>query len=839
VRKSRIAVILFLCTIAGSVAPLFPQEISGESLLHFNERKLPYILKQDWLSTNPYQTYYSIDLDGDLEDEWVVFDSGRYLNLDNIRIVKSSPHKTIAQKSSVFPIHPGVPIFLDINQDGRKEILYTVLKKDTAFLCAMNLDDEIVLKLPAAFNPKRTERDWVCPVIVQTLKDVNGDGAPDLLYILSTTYAYQPRAVVAYDLMRNKIIWEKPGGYLPNNIEYYETHEGKHKLFVHGTGSPDNAKDAFGKDYLVNGTHDGHGYLVSLRLDGRLQARVPLTDKFSLTEVYVQDMHDNGLLTCYFKKFSRELSAFGIWNPVDGTFGVQITREGSRPEVVRFLDCTRDGVKNILIIWSDGRIAVYNNTLEELYYKTIQNFSVNKCLITDINLDGEIELITSGRIHDTGHLLVLDRFLKIKALHRLTSSELNYTGLQVYNPGYGKQKKIMAKIGESYYFFSYKRNIPAVHALDWDTFLYGFLASGLLIGLGAVFFFRRTLRKNLRKSLQCGLNASGLEWMMCDAGLRVIAHSSGLTRLLEPGNGRIKGSSIDKIFNASAYAKLLEALHDPALLSVYENGQVPVFDQNDHESRTAVVTALDEMPGTGKMYLIVFALFGADRLFIRQWSEIAQKLAHEIKSPLSTVLLSAQQLTDTKDARNDKYLHHIRTQAVTVKQYINRFLQFANLSHPHIEVLELKNIVEDSMKEFSLGLPKRIRCHSQFPEEPVFIKGDAVQLKLLFGSLLKNSLDAVKLAGSISVSMQIVADFNVNKKNKVHIELSDTGCGIDSSDMDRIFEPFFTRKPDGCGIGLVIAKQIVEQHQGRISIVSEKDVGTTVFIEFPVCQEKK
>lgn len=836
--KSRIAVILFLCTMAGSTVPLFPQEIPGESLLHFNEKKLPYILKQDWLSGSRYQSQYAIDLDGDQEDEWVIFETGRPFELENIRIIKSQIPGTIGQKSSSFPVH-FFATFLDIDKDGRKEVLYTIQQEDTSFLYVLNMDDEIVLKILAGVNPGRTKRKWICPVIPQILKDVNGDGFPELIYIVSTSYAYQPRSVVAYDLIRNDIIWEERSGYLPQDLKYWESPDQKHKLFVHGTSSPDNGRDAFGSDYLINGTHDGHGYLVSIRLDGRLQARVPVTEKFSLTDVYVQDMRHNGQMICYYKVFNKNFSNFGIWNPVDGTFGAKISREGYRPEIVRFYDFNRDGAEEILIVWSDGRIAVYDDTLEELYYQTIQDFSIRQCLITDINLDGEMELIISGRIHDTAHLLVLDRFLAIKALHRLTASALNYNNVQVYNPGYGKPKSIMAMIGENNYLFSYRRHIPELYALDWTTFFYGFLASGLLIGLGAVFFFRRTLRRNLQKSLRCGLNASGMEWMMCDAGLRVIIHSSGLARWLELGNGRIKGSSIDQIFNAPAYAKMLEALHDPALLAVYENGRIPISDQNGNESRTAIVTALDEMPGTGKMYLIVFALSGADRLFIRQWSEIAQKLAHEIKSPLSTVLLSAQQLTDTRDERNDKYLHHIRTQAVTVKQYINRFLQFANLSHPHIEVLELKNIIADSMKEFSLGLPKRIRCHSQFPGEPVFIKGDAVQLKLLFGSLLKNSLDAVKLAGSISVSMQIATDFNVNKKNKVHIELSDTGCGIDSSDMDRIFEPFFTRKPDGCGIGLVIAKQIVEQHQGRISIVSEKDVGTTVFIEFPVCQETK
>ncbi len=109
------------------------------------------------------------------------------------------------------------------------------------------------------------------------------------------------------------------------------------------------------------------------------------------------------------------------------------------------------------------------------------------------------------------------------------------------------------------------------------------------------------------------------------------------------------------------------------------------------------------------------------------------------------------------------------------------------------------------------------------------IMADQMQLQQIFLNLLLNSVDAMPDGGTLAIKT-----FQYLEKNSIQIEISDTGKGIPKDVMEKIFQPFFTTKPKGSGMGLAITKRIVEEHGGSINVKSTQNRGTTFTIIFPV-----
>jgi signal transduction histidine kinase len=119
------------------------------------------------------------------------------------------------------------------------------------------------------------------------------------------------------------------------------------------------------------------------------------------------------------------------------------------------------------------------------------------------------------------------------------------------------------------------------------------------------------------------------------------------------------------------------------------------------------------------------------------------------------------------------------------------------------------------------------------------IHGDYRQLEQAFMNLLLNALDALNGNGTLEVTSSVLPPRKRARKTsstlaKVHVTIRDTGSGISSEQLSRLFEPFFTTKPNGTGLGLVITKQIVEQHGGSISVESNLGKGTAFHILLPL-----
>lgn len=211
---------------------------------------------------------------------------------------------------------------------------------------------------------------------------------------------------------------------------------------------------------------------------------------------------------------------------------------------------------------------------------------------------------------------------------------------------------------------------------------------------------------------------------------------------------------------------------------------------------------------------------------------LAAGVAHELGTPLNVVsgragLIATGKLSAEEVAAS---AHTIKSETERMTIIIRQLLDFARQTTAVFRPIEMGEIVMstcDMMKPMATHADVKLITH--IPDDPLFISGDAAQLKQVITNLIRNAIQAMPDGG---VSM---ADLFTDDLQNVCLQVTDTGVGMKSEDVNRVFEPFFTTKDvgQGTGLGLSIAYGIVAEHGGEIKVNSQVGVGTTFRIVFP------
>jgi len=210
---------------------------------------------------------------------------------------------------------------------------------------------------------------------------------------------------------------------------------------------------------------------------------------------------------------------------------------------------------------------------------------------------------------------------------------------------------------------------------------------------------------------------------------------------------------------------------------------------------------------------------------------LAAGVAHEIRNPLSSIKGFATYFRERyRDVPEDKKTADIMIQEVDrLNRVISQLLEFASPMNIQLKPVSLEAFIKRSLEMVEgQANDKGIRIETRYSPEVgnTLIDPDLINQVLL--NLYLNSFDAMEGGGTLSVTM-ISHD-----KKRVRIEISDTGHGMNKSDIEKIFDPYFTTKPSGTGLGLAIVHRIVEAHRGEIRVKSREGQGTTVTIILPL-----
>ena len=212
------------------------------------------------------------------------------------------------------------------------------------------------------------------------------------------------------------------------------------------------------------------------------------------------------------------------------------------------------------------------------------------------------------------------------------------------------------------------------------------------------------------------------------------------------------------------------------------------------------------------------------------WREMAKQVAHEIKNPLTPMRLSIQTFErgyrrgeDFSKKRIKEFSESLIQQIDTMSSIATAFSDFAEMPEPKKEKLNVVEVVELAIDIFN-------RDHINFTSnsKKIYANFDRTQLIRVITNLLKNAFQAIPVDRTPKIDVNISDDDNF-----VKISISDNGYGISKTDTQKIFEPSFTTKSSGMGLGLSMIKSIINAYNGDISFNSKTNIGTTFNINFP------
>ncbi|MDD5277274.1 MAG: ATP-binding protein [Methylovulum sp.] len=218
------------------------------------------------------------------------------------------------------------------------------------------------------------------------------------------------------------------------------------------------------------------------------------------------------------------------------------------------------------------------------------------------------------------------------------------------------------------------------------------------------------------------------------------------------------------------------------------------------------------------------------------WGEVARRLAHEIKNPLTPIQLSAERLqhklADKLDTADASILQRSTTtivqQVEAMKEMVDDFSEYAKPSKKQTVAINLAALVQEVLVLY--GLKSGVKFNAHYESGYLMINGDPVSIRQVLHNLIKNALEAIEDKGVIEINLH-----RVQKNSTDFIELAfyDDGPGIKEGQIEKVFEPYVTTKAKGTGLGLAIVKKILEEHGGAIWVDTSRTVGAGFILQFP------
>ena len=218
---------------------------------------------------------------------------------------------------------------------------------------------------------------------------------------------------------------------------------------------------------------------------------------------------------------------------------------------------------------------------------------------------------------------------------------------------------------------------------------------------------------------------------------------------------------------------------------------------------------------------------------------LAAGVAHEIGNPLNSLHIhlqlmerGVQKLDDGAKAELQQSIDIARSEVNRLDSIVTQFLRAIRPSRPQLRPENINTIVEEAVRFFTPEIQDRdMVVEQELRSDLPLLQLDRDQMKQAFYNVIKNSLEAMKRRGTLRIRTD-------RDDTHVLITFVDTGGGVSVRNLSRVYEPYFTTKPSGTGIGLLIVRRIVREHGGELSIESERDKGLSLTIRLPYIDKR-
>jgi len=367
-------------------------------------------------------------------------------------------------------------------------------------------------------------------------------------------------------------------------------------------------------------------------------------------------------------------------------------------------------------------------------------------------------------------------------------------------------------------------------ALNWIVILVSFLIVSIILWNTYRFFQKfkeeeRIKMENFSEAQRELVKTQDLYGNISDFPLKIIQSNTSTPMIIEDSEGNFQSNNIDvKSDNSQEFLKKLS--------QKFAKENTPIQVIYDGEVLSTVYYGTSVLLNKLKYYplalaLIIILFLGLIYFFYRSsriatqnklWTAMAKETAHQIGTPLSS-LIGWTELLKNENV-NSKYIDEINNDINRLETITERFSKIGSV--PQLMPTDIIQATENSIQYLEARSSQMITFNSKLLEGPVLINLNAVLYSWTIENLIKNSIDAMKGKGDLSIVME-------DNPQEVYILISDTGQGLSKKQFKTIFETGYTTKKRGWGLGLSLAKRIIEQyHNGRIKVLSsELGKGTT------------
>lgn len=354
--------------------------------------------------------------------------------------------------------------------------------------------------------------------------------------------------------------------------------------------------------------------------------------------------------------------------------------------------------------------------------------------------------------------------------------------------------------------------------------------------------------------------------LVFDEMFRVTMFNQGAQSILHVDLRSVKGRPLETVDDAFELSQLIRqafAAHTAVgseRLYWQQQFELEREAATDNEKKKHTVTLLARgthlsVDGRGNGYLVVFddisEVISANRAVA--WGEVARRLAHEIKNPLTPIQLSAERLAmklgnrlnEADAAMLVRSTNTIVNQVASLKKMVDDFREYARTPPAQMQHIDINGLIDEVLMLYgwdSTGGMMRddgqsVRIDVELDPELPIIEGDPTQLRQVMHNLLANARDAASQDRPIEEARIYVQTRLMRSSSEggtddlaVRLTISDNGPGFAPQVMSRVFEPYVTTKATGTGLGLAIVKKIIEEHGGRIDISNRREGGARISI---------
>jgi signal transduction histidine kinase len=717
----------------------------------------------------------------------------------------------------------------------------TYIRRDSLFLYDLWPRREIFVAFGKDLAPPKGWNGYAQQV---ELSDINADGRLEAVVVIRGGYDLKPRGVFALDWKTGKLLWKFLCGPNPIQILLKDIdRDGKTEILC--------ATHAVGNGNIANGTDDFHTYVFLLNSDGnvRWSKSIGVYSSFNeLSWLYDRQSNSYKIFVCEVGSPAgdRKHDSIFVLDALSGqvlirnqygefNYGHAIVHNAKRQEL-------------IAIAGSDDTLRLLNDKLNLMRKRAVNGNGCRNIISANFAGSGREEIAVQT---NNGYNLLYD--LNLKLLEKF------HTGVvEEIRPIKNKEKSRLLLEA----FIEGKRNWRLMEFNKISILSRGIPVGAVIaISLALIFIFGITLvytryrqTRDIRTVIRRLTGQAGV--IELNRKGEIVNSNSKAREIISMLNG-----NQDRLPTTGPLAMIAESAKTMA--KELETATVQETVISISPEQTYLVRCVPIRKGALLTFEDISAVEYLKR--VTTWAPVAQKLAHGIKNPLATILGAVEQM-DIKCEKEEgvkKYIGLVKEEVVKLKKMSDAFMKFTKLSPPVLHNKNINEFIKNIMiryEPFTLTSPTggegvkkgKIKVEYEFDENLPLVPIDEEGITNVLNIVIENGIEAMspspssspikgegkKDDGVLKIKTATMEKFEKEAekiKKYLIIEIADTGVGIQEKYLNKVFDPYFTyNKPFGTGLGLTLAKKIVESHNGFIEITSKEGIGTSVNLYLPL-----